>query len=45
MKTADQGRIVILGGGPAGLGAAFCLHTAGFDNWVLHERDAVVGGL
>lgn len=45
MKNHRIGRIVILGAGPAGLGAAFYLHNSGFDDWVLHERETCVGGL
>jgi protoporphyrinogen oxidase len=43
--THVEGPIVIIGGGPAGLGAAYMLHRSGFDEWVLYERDEVVGGL
>jgi protoporphyrinogen oxidase len=45
MPTHIQGPIVILGGGPTGLGAAHLLNLAGFDDWVLYERDDEVGGL
>jgi len=38
-------RIVILGGGPTGLGAAWRLREHGFDNWTLFERSDRVGGL
>jgi len=40
-----NGPIVIIGGGPAGLGAAYRLHRSGFDNWLLFEREPYVGGL
>ncbi len=43
--TRPEGPIVILGGGPAGLGAAFMLDRSGHDDWVLFERDDGVGGL
>ena len=42
---ALKGPIVIIGGGPAGLGAAYMLHGAGFEDWVLFERSDTVGGL
>ena len=37
-------RIVIIGGGPTGLGAAYRLHELGYDNWVLYEKTGDVGG-
>lgn len=38
-------KILILGAGPAGLGAAYHLHKLGYDNWQLYERNSHVGGL
>jgi len=38
-------RIVIIGGGPTGLGAAHRLHEVGHDNWVLLEQTCSPGGL
>jgi protoporphyrinogen oxidase len=40
-----MGRILIIGGGPAGLGAAWRLHEAGRTDWELFEKDPHVGGL
>lgn len=37
--------VLVLGAGPAGLGAARALHAAGRDDWLLLEREAVPGGL
>jgi protoporphyrinogen oxidase len=37
-------KIVIIGGGPTGLGAAYRLHELGYDNWVLYEKADDVGG-
>jgi protoporphyrinogen oxidase len=37
-------KIVIIGGGPTGLGAAYRLHETGYDNWVLYEKTGDVGG-
>jgi protoporphyrinogen oxidase len=37
-------KVVIIGAGPTGLGAAYRLHELGYDNWVLYERSADVGG-
>jgi len=41
MKTK---KIVIVGGGPTGLGAAYRLHELGYQNWDLYERNRYVGG-
>jgi protoporphyrinogen oxidase len=37
-------KIVIIGAGPTGLGAACRLHELGYDNWVLYEKASTVGG-
>src|SRR5208282_3380033 len=37
-------RIVIIGAGPTGLGAAYRLHELGYDNWMLYEGADYVGG-
>jgi protoporphyrinogen oxidase len=37
-------KIVIIGAGPTGLGAAFRLHELGHENWVLYEKADYVGG-
>jgi protoporphyrinogen oxidase len=37
-------RILIIGGGPTGLGAAYRLHELGYDNWLLYEKSEYVGG-
>ena len=42
---SDADKILILGGGPAGLGAAWRLEEAGYTSWELFERDRYVGGL
>lgn len=38
-------RILIIGAGPTGLGAAHRLNEVGYDNWLLLEGSAVAGGL
>jgi len=38
-------RIIILGAGPTGLGAAYRLQEKGFTNFCLYERNPYVGGL
>jgi protoporphyrinogen oxidase len=37
-------RIVIVGGGPTGLGAGYRLHELGYKNWALYEKSNDVGG-
>lgn len=37
-------KIVIIGAGPTGLGAAYRLHELGHPNWVLYEKSDDVGG-
>jgi len=39
------GKIVILGGGPTGLGAAYRLKELGYTNFQLYERSPFLGGL
>ena len=38
-------RIVIIGAGPTGLGAAYRLQELGYDNWSIFEASDHVGGL
>ncbi|MCB1195026.1 NAD(P)-binding protein [bacterium] len=38
-------RILILGAGPTGCGAAFYLSTLGYNNWAVYEKNSYVGGL
>lgn len=44
-KPSAAGPIVILGAGPTGLGAAYQLTRDGYNDWILFEKDPVVGGL
>jgi protoporphyrinogen oxidase len=37
-------KIVIIGAGPTGLGAAYRLHELGYENWILYEKSSDVGG-
>ena len=37
-------KIVIIGGGPTGLGAAWKLHELGYTNWVMFEKKPYFGG-
>lgn len=38
-------KIVILGGGPAGIGAAWRLKELGLNNWEMYEKENFLGGL
>lgn len=38
-------KIVIIGAGPTGLGAAHRLQELGYTNWAIYEKDNYVGGL
>jgi protoporphyrinogen oxidase len=37
-------KIVIIGAGPTGLGAAYRFHELGYENWALYEKSDHVGG-
>lgn len=42
--TKKAKKIVIIGGGPTGIGAAYHLNKLGYTNWVLYEKHAYIGG-
>lgn len=43
--SSVEQKIVILGAGPTGLGAAYRLQELGYRNWTIYERNSYVGGL
>jgi protoporphyrinogen oxidase len=45
IESMDKRKILILGAGPTGLGAAWRLGALGHGDWELWEREAVPGGL
>lgn len=38
-------KIIIIGAGPTGLGAAYRLKELGYENWVIYEKEDYIGGL
>ncbi|NJR12805.1 NAD(P)-binding protein [bacterium] len=44
-QPSTQPKIVILGAGPTGLGAAYRLNELGYTNWAIYERNNYIGGL
>ena len=42
---AKNKKIVILGGGPAGIGAGWRLKELDYQNWELYEKEDFLGGL
>ena len=44
-KESNPGRILIIGGGPTGLGAAYRLKQLGYTNFHLVDRHPYIGGL
>lgn len=40
----SEKKIVIIGAGPTGLGAAYRLHELSYKNWVVYEKSDYVGG-
>jgi len=44
-RMAKNKKIVILGGGPAGIGAGWRLKELDYQNWELHEKENFLGGL
>ncbi len=41
----SKDRIIIIGAGPTGLGAAYRLHELGYENWLCVEQHSYAGGL
>ena len=38
-------RIIIIGAGPTGLGAAYKMKELGYENWAVYEKEEYIGGL
>ena len=43
-EAMNSPKIVVIGAGPTGLGAACRLHELGYENWILYEASDHVGG-
>jgi protoporphyrinogen oxidase len=44
-NTKTEKRIIIIGAGPTGLGAAYRLNKLGYKNWAIYEKEDRIGGL
>jgi protoporphyrinogen oxidase len=44
MPIKKDKKIIIIGGGPTGIGAAYHLNKLGYTNWVLYEKHNYIGG-
>lgn len=44
-NSLKNGRIVIIGAGPTGLGAAWRLRELGYEEWIIYEKNSYLGGL
>ena len=45
MKMDPKTKVVIIGAGPTGLGAAYRLKELGHENFVMYDRAPYIGGL
>ena len=43
-KFMNEARIIVIGAGPAGIGAGYRLHELRYNNWALFEKSDDVGG-
>jgi protoporphyrinogen oxidase len=43
--SKTEGRIIVIGAGPTGLGAAYRLSQLQYENWAIYEKQPSIGGL